>query len=35
MLKDMLAQGWAPPRRRVRLAKPRLLLIVVRCILLG
>ena len=35
MLKDMLAQGWAPPRRRVRIAKPRLLLIVVRCILLG
>jgi phytoene synthase len=35
MLKDMLALGWAPPRRRVRIAKPRLLLIVVRCILLG
>jgi squalene synthase HpnD len=35
MLKDMLAQGWAPPRRRVRIAKPRLLWIVVRCILLG
>jgi phytoene synthase len=35
MLKDMLAQGWAPPRRRVRIAKPRLLLIVVRCLLLG
>jgi phytoene synthase len=35
MLKDMLAQGWAPPRRRVRIAKPRLLLIVARCILLG
>jgi phytoene synthase len=34
MLKDMLAQGWAAPRRRVRLAKPRLLWIVVRCILL-
>ncbi|HEY2873424.1 MAG TPA: presqualene diphosphate synthase HpnD [Reyranella sp.] len=35
MLKDMLAQGWVPPRRRVRIAKPRLLLIVARCILLG
>ena len=35
MLQDMLAQGWAAPRRRVRLAKPRLLWIVVRCILLG
>jgi squalene synthase HpnD len=35
MLKDMLAEGWAPPRRRVRIAKPRLLLIVARCILLG
>jgi phytoene synthase len=35
MLKDMLAEGWAPPRRRVRIAKPRLLLIVLRCILLG
>lgn len=35
MLKDMLAQGWVPPRRRVRIAKPRLLWIVVRCILLG
>jgi squalene synthase HpnD len=35
MLKDMLAQGWAPPRHRVRIAKPRLLWIVLRCILLG
>jgi phytoene synthase len=35
MLKDMLALGWAPPRRRVRVAKPRLLWIVMRCILLG
>jgi phytoene synthase len=35
MLKDMLAQGWAPPRRRIRIAKPRLLLIVARCLLLG
>jgi phytoene synthase len=35
MLRDMLAQGWAAPRHRVRIAKPRLLWIVVRCILLG
>jgi phytoene synthase len=35
MLKDMLALGWAPPRRRVRIAKSRLLWIVARCILLG
>jgi squalene synthase HpnD len=35
MLKDMLVQGWAAPRRRVRIAKPRLLWIVVRCTLLG
>jgi phytoene synthase len=30
MLEDMLAQGWAPPRRRVRIGKPRLLWIVAR-----
>ena len=35
ILKDMLAQGWAPPRRRVRIGKSRLLWIVARCILLG
>jgi presqualene diphosphate synthase len=35
ILKDMLAQGWVAPRHRVRLAKPRLLWIVLRCILLG
>ncbi|MBS0524248.1 MAG: presqualene diphosphate synthase HpnD [Proteobacteria bacterium] len=35
MLTDMLARGWAPPRQRVRIAKPRLLWIVLRCILLG
>ena len=35
MLRDMLAQGWAAPRRRVRIGKRRLLWIVVRCILLG
>ena len=35
ILRDMLLQGWAPPRRRVRIGKPRLLWIVMRCSLLG
>jgi len=35
MLRDMLLLGWAPPRRRVRISKPRLLWIVARCSLLG
>jgi len=35
ILRDMLAQGWAAPRRRVRIGKRRLLWIVVRCSLLG
>ena len=35
MLQEMLAEGWAPPRRRVRIAKPRLLWIVVRCSVFG
>jgi len=35
ILRDMLVQGWAPPRRRVRIGKRRLLWIVVRCALLG
>lgn len=35
ILRDMLVQGWAPPRRRVRIGKRRLLLIVARCILFG
>lgn len=35
MLRDMLAQGWQPPRRRVRIGKLRLLWIAVRCVLLG
>jgi phytoene synthase len=35
MLQDMLAEGWRPPRRRVRIAKPRLLAIVARCMLFG
>jgi len=35
ILREMLVQGWAPPRRRVRIGKRRLLWILVRCILLG
>ncbi len=35
ILREMLVHGWAPPRRRVRLGKRRLLWIVARCILLG
>jgi phytoene synthase len=35
MLQDMLAEGWRPPRRRVRIGKPRLLAIVARCLLSG
>jgi phytoene synthase len=35
ILRQMLAEGWTPPRRRVRIAKPRLLLIVLRCCLFG
>ena len=35
ILRQMLAEGWAPPRRRVRIGKPRLLWIVARCCLLG
>ena len=35
ILREMLARGWAPPRRRVRIGKRRLLWIVVRCSLLG
>ena len=35
ILREMLVQGWAPPRRRVRIGKPRLLWILVRCALLG
>jgi squalene synthase HpnD len=31
MLRDLLAEGWAPPRRRVRIGKPRLLWIILRC----
>jgi phytoene synthase len=35
ILKEMLVQGWAPPRRRVRIGKRRLLWILVRCSLVG
>jgi phytoene synthase len=35
ILQQMLTEGWAPPRRRVRIGKPRLLLIVLRCCLFG
>jgi phytoene synthase len=35
LLRDMLAQGWAPPRRRARIGKPRLLWIIARCGLIG
>ncbi len=31
MLRDLLAKGWVPPRRRVRIGKPRLLWIILRC----
>ena len=35
ILQDMLALGWMPPRRRVRIGKLRLLWIVARCSVLG
>jgi phytoene synthase len=35
LLQDMLAEGWAPPRRRVRISKPRLLYIVARSSVFG
>ena len=35
LLEDMLVEGWAPPRRRVRISKPRLLYIVARSSLFG
>jgi hypothetical protein len=31
----MIVEGWAPPRRRVRIGKPRLLWIVARCSVFG
>ena len=35
LLQRMLAEGWAPPRRRVRISKPHLLYLVVRCSVFG
>lgn len=35
LLDRMLAEGWAPPRRRVRIGKPYLLYLVVRCSVFG
>lgn len=35
ILRDMLSQGWAAPRRRVRLKKRRLLWIAARCCVVG
>lgn len=35
LLRGMLAEGWAPPRRRVRIGKPRLLWIVALCSVRG
>lgn len=35
ILDEMLATGWAPPRHRVRLGKPRLLWLAARCCLFG
>jgi len=35
LLQDMLVQGWAPPRRRARIGKPRLLWILARCGVFG
>ncbi len=35
LLQDMLVPGWAPPRRRARIGKRRLLWILVRCSLWG
>lgn len=35
LLDRMLAEGWAPPRRRVRIGKPQLLYLVARCSVFG
>jgi phytoene synthase len=35
LLRDMLAEGWTPPRRRVRIGKLRLLALVARCCVWG
>ncbi|WP_395714977.1 presqualene diphosphate synthase HpnD [Reyranella sp.] len=35
LLRQMLVEGWAPPRRRARIGKPHLLYLVVRCSVFG
>jgi phytoene synthase len=35
LLDRMLAEGWAPPRRRVRIGKPHLLYLIARCSVFG
>ncbi|MBL6615001.1 MAG: presqualene diphosphate synthase HpnD [Reyranella sp.] len=35
LLQQMLADGWAPPRRRARLSKPHLLYLIIRCSVFG
>jgi len=35
LLDRMLAEGWAPPRRRMRIGKPYLLYLVIRCSVFG
>jgi phytoene/squalene synthetase len=35
LLDRMLTEGWAPPRRRVRIGKPHLLYLVARCSVSG
>ena len=35
ILQQMLVEGWAPPRQRVRIGKARLLWIVARCSVFG
>jgi phytoene synthase len=35
LLDRMLAEGWAPPRRRARISKPYLLYLIVRCSVFG
>jgi phytoene synthase len=35
LLDRMLGEGWVPPRRRVRIGKPHLLYLIVRCSVLG
>jgi phytoene synthase len=35
LLRQMLVEGWAPPRRRVRIGKAHLLYLVARCSVFG